>query len=117
MPFPQPRNQPRAAVLERASGEFTIVPVGLDGPRPGELLVRLVATGICQTDLHASRQELPFLLPGVLGHEGAGVVEQVGAGIENLAPGDHVVLTYDSCGQCRACLSGHPPTASVPYNC
>lgn len=70
--------------------------------------MRIVATGICQTDAHARNGHLPVPQPIVLGHEGAGVVEQVGPDITDLQPGDHVVLSFQSCGVCPQCLAGHP---------
>lgn len=94
-----------AAVLRAPSADFVIEEVSLDAPRADEVLVRLVATGICHTDL-AFRGIVP--LPAVLGHEGAGIVEAVGAHVTKTKPGDHVVLTFGSCGACRGCVSGRP---------
>ncbi|MFI7608596.1 NAD(P)-dependent alcohol dehydrogenase [Micromonospora sp. NPDC049366] len=70
--------------------------------------MRIVATGICQTDAHARNGHMPVRQPIVLGHEGAGVVEQVGPDVTDLRPGDHVVLSFQSCGVCPQCLAGHP---------
>lgn len=98
----------RAAILHEPDGAFSLHPVVLDEPGPGEVLVRLVATGVCQTDAHARHRQLPFPLPAILGHEGSGVVEQVGSGVASLRPGDHVVLTFASCGACPSCLAAHP---------
>ena len=110
--------QAKAAVLYEQSGSFVIEDVTLEAPRPGEILVRIVATGMCHTDAVARDGELPVPLPVVLGHEGAGVVEAVGPGVRKVAPGDHVVLTVNSCGQCEACQSGHPTIceACFPLN-
>ena len=80
----------------------------LDEPRPHETLVRLVATGMCHTDLSARAGHLPFPLPGVLGHEGAGIVEQVGAEVTEVAVGDHVLASFSSCSDCPDCLAGRP---------
>ena len=77
----------------------------LDEPRPDEVLVRLEACGVCHTDLFAPRR---FTLPAVFGHEGAGIVERVGAEVRKLRPGDRVVLTFGSCGSCRNCAAGAP---------
>jgi len=77
----------------------------LDEPRPDEVLVRLEASGVCHTDLFAPQR---FALPAVFGHEGAGVVERVGAEVRRLRPGDRVVLTFGSCGSCRNCAAGAP---------
>ena len=83
-------------------------PARLDSPRDDEVLVRLVATGICHTDIAIVEQILPLPMPFVLGHEGAGVVLETGKAVKGLAKGDHVVLTFTSCGTCRDCSSGHP---------
>ncbi|WP_449353040.1 NAD(P)-dependent alcohol dehydrogenase [Streptomyces shaanxiensis] len=98
----------RAAVVESGGAPFTLSDVTLDDPAPHEALVRLVATGLCHTDLGVASGGLPFPLPGVLGHEGAGVVEAVGSAVTGVAPGDHVVLSFTSCGDCRNCDGGHP---------
>ena len=82
--------------------------VNLDAPRPGEVLVRISAVGICHTDLATRDGALPFPLPGVLGHEGAGVVVEVGEGVTKVAPGDRVGVSFASCGSCPACASGAP---------
>lgn len=80
----------------------------LDEPEPGEVMVRLVATGVCHTDILARDQNIPFVFPGVLGHEGAGVVEAIGDGVTKVEEGDHVVLTWPSCGECSNCIMGQP---------
>ena len=95
----------QAAVLTGADAPLSIVDVEIEAPRPNEVLVRTVAVGVCGTDLEFGRH---FPTPGVLGHEGAGVVEQVGAHVTSVAPGDHVVMAYSSCGGCRRCLTGTP---------
>lgn len=97
-----------AAVVESPGAGFTLADVELDKPGHGEVLVRLVAAGLCHTDLGVAAGALPFPLPGVLGHEGAGVVEDVGAAVESVRPGDHVLLSFTSCGACRNCRAGHP---------
>lgn len=91
------------AAVARQPGQLAIETLDLDTPRDNEILVRLVATGICHTDLSAISLTLPSRLPMVPGHEGAGIVEAVGAAVTKVAPGDHVVMTYDYCGHCRAC--------------
>jgi aryl-alcohol dehydrogenase len=98
----------RAAVVESGGAPFTLSDVELDEPGPHEVVVRMVATGLCHTDLGVASGGLPFPLPGVLGHEGAGVVEAVGSAVTGVAPGDHVVLSFTSCGECRNCRGGHP---------
>lgn len=100
--------QIKAAVARQTHGELSVETVELADPKADEVLVRLVATGICHTDLAIVEEILPLPLPIVLGHEGAGVVVQVGAEVSDLAPGDHVVLTFRTCGACRPCGSGHP---------
>ncbi len=97
-----------AAVAREKEQPFSVEELDLEGPRAGEVLVRIVATGMCHTDLIVRDQWYPVPLPCVLGHEGAGVVEEVGAGVTKVEPGDNVVLTFSSCGKCATCLSGKP---------
>jgi aryl-alcohol dehydrogenase len=97
-----------AAVVESPGAGFTLTDVDLDKPGHDEVLVRLVAAGLCHTDLGAAAGAFPFPLPGILGHEGAGVVESVGADVESVRPGDHVLLSFTSCGSCANCRGGHP---------
>jgi aryl-alcohol dehydrogenase len=96
----------RAAVLRRPGLPLTIEELELEAPRDDEVLVRLVASGICHTDVDFC--EAWASGPVVLGHEGAGIVEEVGRAVRNVKRGDHVVLSYQSCGQCGACKKGHP---------
>jgi aryl-alcohol dehydrogenase len=97
-----------AAVTHAKDAEFKIENVELDEqPKFGEVLVQVVATGICHTDLSASQQNFNNPLPAVLGHEGAGIIKQVGDGVKNFQIGDHVVMSYSSCGRCAKCLTGH----------
>jgi aryl-alcohol dehydrogenase len=98
----------QAAVVESGGAPFTLHDVELDEPRADEVLVRITAAGLCHTDLGVASGGLPFPLPGVLGHEGAGVVERVGAAVTTVAPGDQVVLSFTSCGACANCRGGHP---------
>lgn len=98
-----------AAVAEARAEPFSIQELELDEPRADEVLVRIVACGVCQTDAHVWHQRLPTPLPIVLGHEGAGVVERVGQAVTSVKPGDHVVLSYQACGHCRPCLQAHAP--------
>lgn len=97
-----------AAVARNAGEEFTIEPLTLDDPRPDEVLVKIVGVGICHSDLAAKDQHLPVALPAVLGHEGAGIIEKVGSAVTDLTPGDHVVLSFSSCGHCGSCENDHP---------
>ncbi len=98
----------RAAVLRERGGPLRIETLELEGPRDDEVLVRIVATGVCHTDIDICDEWDGAALPVVLGHEGAGVVEEVGKGVKSVERGDHVVLSYQSCGRCRPCREGHP---------
>ena len=97
-----------AAVVVEQGGPFELHEVEVDEPRPDEVLVRVVAGGLCQADLSARDGHVPFPLPGVVGHEGSGVVEAIGDQVEDLAVGDHVVMSFAFCGSCRQCIGGHP---------
>ncbi|MET0686401.1 MAG: alcohol dehydrogenase catalytic domain-containing protein [Solirubrobacteraceae bacterium] len=97
----------RAAVLEEAGGGLAVQDVELAGPGPGEVRVRLYASGVCHSDLNAIDGTAPTRCPAVLGHEGAGVVDAVGAGVRDLAPGARVMLSWmPSCGDCDECARG-----------
>lgn len=98
----------KAAVVREKSGPFKIEDIELDEPRDDEVLVRIVGCGICHTDLVARDQHMPVPLPGVFGHEGSGVVEKAGARVTKVKPGDHVVMSYLSCGACIPCETGAP---------
>jgi aryl-alcohol dehydrogenase len=98
----------RAAIVRAKGAPFVIENVRIAPPRPDEVLIRVVATGVCHTDLIVRDQYYPVPLPSVLGHEGAGTVVAVGNGVSSIAPGDHVVLTFVSCGDCRYCCQGAP---------
>jgi aryl-alcohol dehydrogenase len=98
----------KAAVVREKGGPFNIEEIELDEPRADEVLVRIVSTGLCHTDLVARMQFLPIPLPGVFGHEGAGVVEKVGRQVTKVKPGDHVATSFLSCGTCTACKKGRP---------
>lgn len=100
--------QIQAAVFRDDSLRPGIETLTLAGPGPGEILVRIVATGVCHTDMKSGGPGSPVPRPVVLGHEGAGVVERVGAGVTKVAPGDHVVMTFGSCGGCRSCQEAQP---------
>lgn len=98
----------RAAMATAGASEFAVTDVEIDGPAPGEVLVRVEAVGMCHTDLAARDGDFPFPLPGILGHEGAGTVERVGRGVTQVAKGDRVILSFHFCGSCRQCLNGRP---------
>ncbi len=98
----------RAAVALKAGQALEITEIDVDGPKQGEVLVRMVATGVCHTDAFTLSGEDPEgIFPAVLGHEGGGIVEEVGAGVSSVKPGDHVIPLYTpECGECSFCLSG-----------
>src|SRR5437868_4582177 len=97
----------KAAVAWKAGAPLTIEEVELDGPKAGEVLVEVKATGICHTDYYTlSGADPEGIFPSILGHEGAGVVMEVGPGVKTLVPGDHVIPLYTpECRQCKFCLS------------
>lgn len=97
----------KAAVVHETGGEFNIEKLALSEPRDDEVIVRIVGVGICHTDLAGRDRHLPIPPPpSVFGHEGAGVVEKVGARVTKVKPGDHVVLAWDYCGECTSCKAG-----------
>lgn len=99
----------RAALLRRAGVDVIVEDVELDAPHPGEVLVRVEAAGVCHTELHYIAGEIPCLLPVVLGHEGVGVIEEMGPRITDLAVGERVVFTWrPRCGECEYCVTGRP---------
>ncbi len=102
-----------AAVIHAKDAPFSLEEVELDEPQPNEVLVRMVATGLCHTDLSVRSGAIPFPLPGVVGHEGAGVVEAVGSAVQRVQPGDHVPASFTSCGSCGNCHGGHPVYCST----
>lgn len=98
----------RAAVAFEAGKPLQLVEIDVEGPKAGEVLVRIVATSVCHTDAYTlSGADPEGVFPAVLGHEGAGIVEAVGAGVSSLQVGDHVIPLYTAeCGKCKFCLSG-----------
>ena len=105
----------RAAVLTTTGQPLEIrTDVEVSAPHAGEVAVRLAASGVCHSDLSRARGVIPGLLPMILGHEGAGVVEAVGAGVTGLAVGDHVVISWvPQCGECYWCTHGQPYLCDV----
>ena len=98
----------KAAVLWEVNAPWSVEEIELDPPGPGEVLVKLAASGMCHSDEHLVTGDLPFALPIIGGHEGAGVVQEVGAGVSWLQPGDHVVFGFiPACGRCASCSTGH----------
>lgn len=98
----------RAAVATAPNADLELRELELDDPRPDEVCVKVIATGVCHTDAIVRDQWYPVPQPVVLGHEGAGIVDAVGSGDHGLSVGDKVVLGPAFCGQCAQCLSGHP---------
>jgi len=97
-----------AAVVRKQDGPLKIEELSMEGPRDSEALIRIVACGVCHTDISMVHHWETSDGPLVLGHEGAGVVELTGKKVKTIRPGDHVVLSYQSCGTCRQCKSGRP---------
>lgn len=100
------RTEITAAVVRERGGRFTLERLLLDDPRDDEVLVRVAGVGLCHTDLVVRDQYFPTPLPAVLGHEGSGIVEKVGSRVSKVSIGDHVVLSYASCGTCTNCQNG-----------
>ncbi|MGM8931576.1 S-(hydroxymethyl)glutathione dehydrogenase/class III alcohol dehydrogenase [Salinicola halophyticus] len=98
----------RAAIAWEAGKPLSLEEIDVEGPKAGEVMVRIVATSVCHTDAYTlSGKDPEGLFPSVLGHEGAGIVEEVGEGVTDLKPGDHVIPLYTAeCGKCKFCLSG-----------
>jgi len=107
LPQSEPIQKARAAVMREQRKPFQIEDVEIAAPRADEILVRMVGTGICHTDI-VCRDAFPVPTPMVLGHEGAGVVEAVGRDVTTLKTGDHVILSFNSCGGCPNCESHEP---------
>ncbi|RMF86487.1 MAG: Zn-dependent alcohol dehydrogenase, partial [Nitrospinota bacterium] len=99
----------KAAVLYEPKTRFVVEEVEVEEPKAGEVMVRMVAGGVCHSDLHVVKGDLEAPLPAILGHEGAGIIEMVGPGVTSVQKGDHVIpLWRFSCGQCEWCLGGRP---------
>lgn len=97
----------RAALARRPQAPLLLEDIDVAAPRPDEILVKMVASGICHTDI-VCRDGFPVPMPIVLGHEGSGVVEAVGTDVKGFAPGDHVVMSFNACGSCGNCVSHEP---------
>ncbi|MBE0480824.1 MAG: Zn-dependent alcohol dehydrogenase [Dehalococcoidia bacterium] len=104
----------KAAILEKLNAPLVIDEVDLEGPGENQVLVKLVATGVCHSDIHCMKGDLATAPPVVLGHEGAGIVQEVGKGVKRIKPGDRVVLTVaPHCGTCPACVMGVPTSCET----
>ncbi len=97
-----------AAVVREKGKPFQFEEVELKPPAEGEVLVKIAASGVCHTDEVAQHQMIPVPLPAVLGHEGCGIVEEVGGGVTGFQKGDHVVFSFGYCGHCKSCMDGRP---------
>ena len=104
----------KAAVM-REKGKFNFETVELDEPKANEVLVRMVACGICHTDIAVIEQFLPIEYPYVAGHEGVGIVEKIGAGVTEINVGDRVTMSFPSCGKCDNCKDGRPYACEVNF--
>jgi len=99
----------RAAVLFEPKQQLSIEHVDVPSPREGEVLVHMAAAGVCHSDLHVMKGDLAAPLPAILGHEGSGIVADVGPGVKDVQPGDHVIPLWRlSCGECEYCTGGRP---------
>ena len=105
----------KAAVLREVGKPLTIEDVQISKPGPNEVLIRTAAAGVCHSDLHFIEGSYPAQMPVVLGHESAGIVEQVGSEVRTCAPGDHVITCLSAfCGHCEHCLTGHMSRCQSP---
>jgi len=95
------------AILSREKNDFSLQEIELSRPKSNQLLIKIVASGVCHTDATILDGTLPVPYPLVLGHEGAGIVVEVGENVASVKPGDHVVLGFSYCGHCKHCLTGH----------
>lgn len=106
--------QALAAVLYQAKEPLVLETVEVLPPGPGEITVRMMAAGVCHSDLHVMKGDLAMKTPIILGHEGAGIVEEIGKGVTSVVPGDHVIPIWRmSCGRCEYCLGGRPALCDV----
>lgn len=97
----------KAAVLYEPNTPLVVEEIDIDEPKEKEVMVKIKAVGLCHTDLHYIKGDMPAVMPMVLGHEGAGIVEAVGPGVTRVKPGDHVLMSVNTpCGECVRCLSG-----------
>src|ERR1700677_1772439 len=95
-----------AAVVQEVGAPFTLTEVDLQQPAPDKVVVQIAGAGICHTDIAVKEGHLPFQLRGVLGHQGSGAVVSVGADVTTVTVGDHVAISFNSCGRCPRCAKG-----------
>lgn len=100
--------QTTAAVIREPGGPFNVETLEMESPRAGEVLVKIAGVGLCHTDIVFSSGGRPYPMPAVLGHEGAGVIEAVGPGVEGFSRGDKVIIGFSHCGHCPRCDDGLP---------
>ncbi len=99
---------PKAAVMYGFGEPLRIEDIKLNDPRPDEVVVQVKASGVCHSDLSVTKAVIPVPPPAVLGHEGAGIVQEVGKDVRDLVPGDHVIMSWvENCGKCHYCVAGH----------
>jgi len=103
------------AAVTREKGKFNFETVELGEPKANEVLVKLIACGICHTDVAVIEQFLPIQFPYVAGHEGVGIVEKIGEGVTDFVPGDRVLMSFPSCGKCDNCKDGRPYACDVNF--
>lgn len=96
----------KAAIVDQVGEPFRVATVEVPPPGPGEVLVKIAGAGICHTDVAVKEGHLPFPLPGILGHEGSGIVVAVGEGVTEVRDGDRVAISFTSCGTCTRCSNG-----------
>ena len=108
----------KAALLREPRTPVSVETVDISGPKTGEVLIRIVGAGVCHSDYHSVDGHIAAAaLPTILGHEGAGVVEEVGPGVSTLKTGDKIILSLDSmCGTCRNCTAGHPSLCETNFS-
>ncbi len=103
------------AMVTHTENQLSLETVELDDPQGSEVRVKLVACGVCHTDSAALAHFIPVQFPAIMGHEGVGIVESVGPAVEDLKVGDHVIMTFPSCGCCKPCLKGHPYACEISH--
>ncbi|MFF5818048.1 NAD(P)-dependent alcohol dehydrogenase [Lysinibacillus capsici] len=105
----------KSAVVQGSGHPIIVKDVNLSDPKNDEVLIRVVGSGLCHTDLAVKSGRIHSHYPVALGHEGAGIIEKVGSGITEFAPGDHVVVSFPYCDRCKNCLTGHPASCNSAF--